>query len=111
MVLSRSLVDFKTIQSLQATSPLVIGARHQQKQHQWDGRLDQVAIFTSAINRPLIDALCRQKFSSTRISEYHPVAAWDFDGSPNQFVAFSDTVSPSRSYRCAQSRSVDISDC
>lgn len=90
--LSRSLVDFKTIQGLQGSSPMVIGGRHQQKQHQWDGLLDQVAVFSTAVERPAIDAMFGQKASSDSIAKYGPVVAWDFDDPEDRFASFNDTL-------------------
>lgn len=89
--LSRSLVDFETMEGLQASSPLVLGGRHLQKKHRWDGLLDQVAIFPTALERPAIDEMFSQKFSSDSIAKYRPAAAWDFDKSTDRFASFSQT--------------------
>lgn len=85
--LSRSLVDFKTTTGLKAASPLVIGGRYKQKSHQWDGLIDQVAVFPVALERDSIDDLFAQKLSSKALRKYEPAAAWDFDQMPDPLAA------------------------
>lgn len=85
--LSRSLVDFKTTNGLKAVSPLVIGGRYKQNRHRWDGLIDQVAVFSQPLERTAIDDLFQQKLSSDVLQKYDPVAAWDFDGTTDQFAA------------------------
>lgn len=92
--LSRSLVDFKTIQGLQASSPLVLGGRYQQTKHQWDGLVDQFAVFTTALERRAIDMLFAEKFSAAAMSKYDPVAAWNFNDSVDPYVSVLSTGQP-----------------
>lgn len=90
-LLSRSLVDFKTLNGLEAKAPLVVGGRHQQSRHRWDGVLDQIAVYPTALPRKAIDELFEQKLQSQVLMRHAPSAAWDFDRSTDPLASLVNT--------------------
>ncbi|MCA9048706.1 MAG: DUF1553 domain-containing protein, partial [Planctomycetaceae bacterium] len=70
-------VEFRSAKELTGKFPLVVGGRAKQSRHRWDGQLDQLAVFSTALTpqqvQNLFDAQLRD------VADAAPVAFWNFE--------------------------------
>jgi len=77
-------VVFRSASGISAEIPVVLGGRHKQSRHQWDGQLDQIALFSKWMKTETIESLFADGLSSAAVKQQSPVAAWDFDNKQNR---------------------------
>ena len=76
-------VEFKSAAGVTSKVPVMLGGRHKQSRHKWDGKLDQVALFSKSLNFDTIESLFADQLKTVVIAQHAPVAAWDFDNKEN----------------------------
>ncbi|MDG1897981.1 MAG: DUF1553 domain-containing protein [Fuerstiella sp.] len=76
-------VTFKSAAGISGKVPVVLGGRHKQSRHRWDGKLDQFALFSKVLNAEIIESVFADQLGSTTVKLHAPVAAWDFDNENN----------------------------
>jgi hypothetical protein len=79
-------VEFTSAAGIMSKDPVVLGGRHKQARHKWDGKLDQVALFPNAMKSETVTSLFADRLSSVVVGKYGPIAAWDFDDQKNPVV-------------------------
>lgn len=76
-------VIFKSAAGISGKGPVVLGGRHKQSRHRWDGMLDQFALFSKTLNSETIESLFADQLSAAAVKQLALVAAWDFDNKKN----------------------------
>ena len=76
-------VAFKSAAGIAGKVPVVLGGRHKQSRHRWDGKLDQFALFSKALSSETIESLFADQLGAAAVRPLAPVAAWDFDNEKN----------------------------
>ena len=76
-------VVFKSAAGITGKFPVVLGGRHKQSRHKWDGKLDQFALFSDRLSSDTIESLFADQLNSVPVRQQSPIAAWDFDNDKN----------------------------
>ncbi|MEO2016708.1 MAG: PSD1 and planctomycete cytochrome C domain-containing protein [Fuerstiella sp.] len=79
-------VVFKSAAGISGEYPVVLGGRHKQSRHKWDGQLDQIALFSTQLKTDAIKLLFADQLRSVAVKQQSPVAAWDFDTHNNSIA-------------------------
>lgn len=73
-------VTFKSAEGFANDLPVVLGGRTKSSGHNWDGHIDQVALFNSAFSADEVADLFSRHLASDDVMNHNPIAFWDFDG-------------------------------
>ena len=84
--LQTATVPFPSAEGIKGSFPIVLGGRNKQKSHQWDGRLDQPALFSRSLEQTTVSKLFSAGLNSAAIENEHPLAFWSFDQPEQPFV-------------------------
>ncbi|MCA9082538.1 MAG: DUF1549 domain-containing protein [Planctomycetaceae bacterium] len=72
-------VSFRSASGIAGDHPFVLGGRHNQKRHRWQGQLDQVLVFSKSLSAGDINELFDRQLSPPE--RLAPAAFWTFDNS------------------------------
>lgn len=75
-----AIVTFKSAEGFANDLPVVLGGRTKSSGHNWDGHIDQVALFHSALSADEVADLFSKHLASDEVMKHNPIAFWDFDG-------------------------------
>ena len=97
-------VEFKTAAGMTNQFPVTVGGRTKQRQHRWDGQVDQVAVYNKALPADSIEQLFGEVLSSASIAAISPTAFWNFDAAE---LPLADTTSNQHNLRSTEEAAVD----
>lgn len=92
--LQTSTVKFKSATGLQNNLPVVVGGRSISTGHNWDGRLDQISLFSRRLSSDQITKLFNSSLKNEAIIQLQPTAFWNFDNEEIPGTAAVGTVHP-----------------
>ena len=77
--LQTAQVDFASAEQLEGPWPLKLGGRHKSTGHNWDGFLDQAAVFDRCLSADDVRQLFADRLATESVRQQLPVALWTFD--------------------------------
>jgi len=77
--LQMARVDFSSADGLDGPWPVKLGGRHTSDGHNWDGVIDQAAVFGGRLSEQDIRRLFAGRLRTTVVQDLTPLAFWSFD--------------------------------
>lgn len=77
--LQTAVVPFQSAEQLNGKLPVKLGGRWKSDGHNWDGLVDQVAVFDRCLKQQDVERLFAARLSADSIGAFDPLAFWSFD--------------------------------
>ena len=85
-------VEFKTAAGFENSLPVVIGGRTKTNSHDWDGYIDQVALFNRCLDAESIRSLFKNHLQEDAVAKLQPTAFWNFNQEDQPGAGIADTI-------------------
>lgn len=77
--LQTATVSFKSAMKLNGPYPMKLGGRFKSDSHNWNGLVDQTAVFDRCLSSDDVRRLFDQRLGTSAVRNLNPVAFWSFD--------------------------------